>query len=211
VPLRVHAPVLQPSALKDVGPFLPVTPRIDRLAIWLAEHETVIGPCSTCQRSFQVLRLLMLAEDRHQLGRDRNHLVPPLLDLAQDQAAALALGTPRGMLGAVGWAGVRDLRAGVSPLSAVRRAVVPVPVLPAAFLAGHPMQPFSAGMRISAAMTPPEPLELKHDPGCADIQIKGARSAPRADGATCSRESVTRLGTGWRVTQVRTGSKEAAA
>jgi hypothetical protein len=84
VPLRVHAPVLQPGAPKDVGPFLPVTPGIDRLAIRLAEHETVIGPCSTCQRSFQDLRLLMLAEDLHQLRRDRNHLVPPLLDLAQD-------------------------------------------------------------------------------------------------------------------------------
>ena len=115
---------------------------IDRLAIRLAEHETVIGPCSACQRSFQDLRLLMLAEDRHQLGWDRNHLVPPFLDLAQDQAAALALGTPSGMLGAVGWARVRDLRARVPALSAIRGTVVPVPVLPAAFPAGHRMQPF---------------------------------------------------------------------
>ena len=63
VPVCVHVPVLQTGALENVGLFLPVMPRIQRLAVRLAEHEIVICSCPAGQRSFQGLRLLMVAED----------------------------------------------------------------------------------------------------------------------------------------------------
>jgi hypothetical protein len=65
VPLRVHTPVIRPGALENVGPFRPVMPGIDRLAVRLPEHEIVICPRLARQCSFQGSRLLMLAEDCH--------------------------------------------------------------------------------------------------------------------------------------------------
>jgi hypothetical protein len=178
MPLCVHAPVLQPGALENVRPFLPVMPRIDRLAIRLAEHEIAVCPCPAGQGSFQGLRLLMLAKDRHQLRRDRNQLVPSFLDLAHDQPAALALGAPGSVLGAIRRARVRDLRAGMSALRAARRTVFPVPVFPTPFATLHPMQTFPAGVRISTAVAPLEPLQLKHNPGSADIEIEVLPAQP---------------------------------
>ena len=45
-------------------------------------------------------------------------------------------------------------------------------------------------MRISAAMAPLEPLELKHDPGCADIEIEVLPAQSELAGARPGRERV---------------------
>ena len=41
------------------------------------------------------------------------------------------------------------------------------------------MQAFPAGVGISAAMAPLEPLKLKHDPGSADIEIEVLPAQPK--------------------------------
>jgi hypothetical protein len=98
--------------------------------------------------------------------------VPSFLDFAQDQAAASTLRAPDGVLGASGCARIRDLRASVSALCAACGTVIPVSVLAAALAARHTMQAFPAGMGISAAVLPFEPLKLKDDPDGASVEIE---------------------------------------
>ena len=108
---------------------------------------------------FGLLDLLVLLEEGQQLRGAVERQLLPSLALPKDQAAAVTLRAPVGMTDAVLTA--RPLRARVSRLRAPFPAVRLVAMNRTLLLAGLPMPPLAADVRVATAVLPGPPLDLK--------------------------------------------------
>src|SRR5487761_1603393 len=180
MPEGVQPALGQPRGGEDLPPLAPVAPRVDRLAVPLAEDEIVLFPLLISGEPLENLPVAMRPEQSRKLGVEPDGLLPLLLDLPEDQAAILTVLAVAGVPPAIGGAW-RGTGAGVMPASL--RARLRLTELRSAFMfgrgdcpadliVGRARAPHPLADGIAASMLPGEPLKLEPDVQLPGIEVQ---------------------------------------